>query len=72
VWDTGAIRKSVEDLSADVNAGPAAERLIAQVYARTGDSDLRSVCLRALQLFNQRASAAVAQKAPDTIAAPAQ
>jgi hypothetical protein len=72
VWDTDAIRKSVEDLSADVNTGPAAERLIAQVYARSGDADLRSVCLRALQVFNQRASAAVAQKAPDIVAAPAQ
>jgi hypothetical protein len=72
VWDTGAIRKSVEELSADVNAGPAVQRLIAQVYARTGDSDLRSVCWRALQVFNQRASAAVAQKVSDTVAAPAQ
>jgi hypothetical protein len=61
VWDTVAISKSVEDLSADVNAGPAAQRLIAQLYARTGDSDLRSVCLRALQAFNQRSPMPVAQ-----------
>jgi hypothetical protein len=61
VWDADAIRKSVEDLSADVNAGPAAQRLITQVYARTGDSDLRSVCWRALQVFNQREVMPVAQ-----------
>ena len=72
VWDSDAIRKSVEALSADANARPEAQRLIAQVYARTGDSDLRSVCWRALQVFNQRAAAAVAQKVSDTIAAPAQ
>jgi hypothetical protein len=72
VWDTDAIRKSVEDLSADAHAGPEAQRLIAQVYARSGDSDLRSACWRAMQVFNQRAAPAVAQNAPDTVAAPAQ
>jgi hypothetical protein len=61
VWDTDAIRKSVEDLSADAHAGPQAQRLIAQVYARTGDSDLRSACWRALQAFNQRPPMPVAQ-----------
>ena len=61
VWDTDAIRKSVEDLSADAHAGPKAQRLIAQVYARTGDSDLRSACWRALQAFNQRPPMPVAQ-----------
>jgi len=61
VWDSDAIRKSVEALSADANARPEAQRLIAQVYARTGDSDLRSVCWRALQAFNQRAAMPVAQ-----------
>jgi hypothetical protein len=61
VWDTDAIRKSVEDLSADAHSGPEAQRLIAQVYARTGDSDLRSACWRALQAFNQRPPMPVAQ-----------
>jgi hypothetical protein len=61
VWDTDAIRKSVDDLSADVHASPAAQRLIAQVYARTGDPDLRSACWRALQAFNQRTVMPVAQ-----------
>jgi hypothetical protein len=61
VWDTDAIRKSVEDLSADAHSGPEAQRLIAQVYARTGDSDLRSACWRALQTFNQRPPMPVAQ-----------
>jgi hypothetical protein len=61
VWDTDTIRKSVEDLSADAHAGPEAQSLIAQVYARTGDSDLRSACWRALQTFNQRPLMPVAQ-----------
>jgi hypothetical protein len=72
VWNADAIRKSVEDLSADPHPAPAAQRLIAQVYARTGDSDLRSACWRALQVFNQRAAPAVAENASDTVAAPAQ
>ncbi len=57
VWDSDTIRKSVEDLSADPHASPEAHLLIAQIYARTGDADLRSVCWRALQVVNQRASA---------------
>ncbi len=57
VWDADAIRKSVEDLSADPHASPEAHLLLAQVYARTGDADLRSACWRALQVVNQRASA---------------
>jgi hypothetical protein len=72
VWDAGAIRKSVEALSADSQARPQAQRLIAQIYARTGDSDLRSACQRALQAFDQQAAAAVAQKVSDTVTAPAQ
>ncbi|HTC35988.1 MAG TPA: hypothetical protein VK724_21600 [Bryobacteraceae bacterium] len=58
VWDSDAIRKSVEDLSADPNASPEAHLLIAQVYARTGDADLRSTCWRALQVLNERTPAA--------------
>jgi hypothetical protein len=72
VWDADAIRKSVEDLSADPHAGPEAQRLIAQVYARTADSDLRSACWRAMQVFNQRAAASVAQRTSDAVAAPGQ
>jgi hypothetical protein len=58
VWDSDTIRKSVEDLSADPHASPEAHLLIAQIYANTGDADLRSACWRALQVVNQRASAA--------------
>lgn len=58
VWDSDAIHQAVEDLSADPHAGPQAQSLIAQVYARTGDADLRSTCWRALQVLNQRASVA--------------
>jgi hypothetical protein len=77
VWDSDAISKAVQDLSADPHAAPQAQRLIAQVYARSADSDLRSACWRALQVFNQRAAPAVAENAPDTLitqpsAAPAQ
>jgi len=61
VWDSDAIRKSVDDLSADANASPAAQRLISEVYSRTGDPDLRLACWRALQSFNQRAALPVAQ-----------
>jgi hypothetical protein len=68
VWDTDAIRKSVEDLSADAHTSPEAQRLIAQVYARTGDSDLRSVCWRAMQGFKNVSADASTQP----IAAPGQ
>jgi len=73
VWDADAIRKSVDALSADAHAGPEAQRLIGQVYARTDDADLRTACWSALQAFNQRASAArTASDAPVPIAAPGQ
>jgi hypothetical protein len=71
VWDPNAIRRSVDDLSADPHAGPRAIHLIEQVYARAGDSELRSACWRALQVFNQRASLATAT-ATATAAAPSQ
>jgi hypothetical protein len=63
VWDTDAIRKSVDALSADAYARPEAQRLIAQVYARTGDSELRSACLRALQAFNSATTQPIAAPA---------
>jgi hypothetical protein len=75
VWDSDAIRQSVEDLMVDSHAGPDARRLIAQVYARSGDVDLRLTCLRALRLFDQRALAASNASNDATIqpvAAPAQ
>jgi len=73
VWDADAIRKSVDALSADPHAGPEAQRLIEQVYARSADADLRSACWSAMQAFNQRASAArEASNAPVPAAAPGQ
>jgi len=60
VCDPEVIRRSVEALSSDPHAGPEAQRLIAQVYARAGDSDLRLVCWRAMQAFTQRASVTIA------------
>lgn len=73
VWDADAIRRSVDALSADPHAGPEAQRLIEQVYARSADADLRSACWSALQAFNQRASAArEASIAPVAAAAPGQ
>jgi hypothetical protein len=68
VWDADAIRKSVDDLSADAHAGPAAQRMIAQVYARTSDSDLRLACWRAMQVFKKASTDATTQP----IAAPGQ
>jgi hypothetical protein len=68
VWDADAIRKSVDDLSTDAHAGPAARRLIAQVYARSGDADVRLACQRALQVFKNASADATTQP----IAAPAQ
>jgi hypothetical protein len=47
-----AIRRSVDALSADQGAGLRAPQLIAQVFARSADSDLRFACLRALQRLN--------------------
>lgn len=73
VWDANAIRKSVEALSLDPDAGPQAQQLISEVYSRTGDPDLRTACWSALQVFNQRTSAArSASNGPVPIAAPAQ
>ncbi len=73
VWDSDAIRKSVEALSADAHAGPKAQRLITQVYSNATDPDLRTACWRALQAFNQRAPAArEASNAAVPITAPVQ
>jgi len=68
VWDADAIRKSVDDLATDAHAGSAARHLIAQVYARSGDSDVRLACRRALQGFKNASADATTQP----IAAPGQ
>jgi hypothetical protein len=53
-WDRNAIRQSIEALSSGdalssgAPADPRAARLIAQVFARSDDSELRFSCLRAL------------------------
>ena len=70
MWDADAIRRAVDDLSADPHASPHAQALIAQVYARSADPDLRSACWRALQAFTERRALATATTQPP--AAPAQ
>jgi hypothetical protein len=52
VVEVDSIRRSVEALSADQEAGLRAPQLIAQVFARSADSELRFACLRALQRLN--------------------
>ena len=52
VGDVDEIRRSVDALSEMQDAGLRAPRLIAQVFARSGDSELRVACLRALQRQN--------------------
>jgi len=72
VWDSDTIRKSVEALSADTHAGPEAPRLIGQIYARSGDLELRSACWRALQILNQRMAPTAAAAREASISAPVQ
>jgi hypothetical protein len=72
-WDADAIRKSVEALSADPDAGPQAEQLIEHVYARSSDASLRTSCWRALEaLHRQIPSAHEASLAPAPPVLPAQ
>ena len=52
VGDIDRIRRSVEALAEEPEASLRAPQLIAQVFARSGDSELRVACLRALQRFN--------------------
>jgi hypothetical protein len=49
VFDAETISRSVTALAADANAGPAAQRVISQVCARSTDGDLQVACLRALR-----------------------
>jgi len=48
-WNSSAIRESVDALASEPLAGPRAWRLIAQIFSRSGDSDLRYACLHSLQ-----------------------
>ena len=52
VGDVDEIRRSVEALSEMQDAGLRVPQLIGRVFARSGDSELRIVCLRALQRLN--------------------
>jgi len=52
VVDVDEIRRSVDALSEMQEADLRAPQLIAQVFARSGDSELRITCLLALQRLN--------------------
>jgi len=52
VGNIDEIRRSVEALSEDSQASPGSAPLIAKVFARSADAELRVVCLRALQRLN--------------------
>ncbi len=56
VWNGREIRQSIEALSADPDARARAPRLIAELFARSADSELRFVCLRALQRLDMDAA----------------
>ncbi len=49
VWDLSHIRESIEALSSGAPADARAAHLIAQVFARSEDAELRFACLHALQ-----------------------
>jgi hypothetical protein len=52
VGNIDEIRRSIETLSVDPQAGLRAPQLIAEVFTRSGDAELRIACLRALQRLN--------------------
>jgi len=52
LWNAATIRESVDALANEPLAGPRAWNLIAQIFSRSGDSDLRYACLRSLQRRN--------------------
>jgi hypothetical protein len=56
VWDTDAIRVSVDALSSERAAGPLTPRLIAQVFEHSLNGDVRAACLRALERLNTLAA----------------
>jgi len=72
VWDPHVIGKSVTALTANTHSVPQARRIIAQVYARSTDDDLRRTCLEALQHLNSRSLVAAptqsAEVAPSSVA----
>lgn len=49
VWGADAIRDSIQRLSSEPAAGARAPHLIAQVFQRSTDSELRMACLRGLE-----------------------
>ena len=49
VWNTLDISRSIQALASEPDAGGHAVRLIADVFARSADTELRFVCLRALR-----------------------
>ena len=51
-WNAATIRESVDALANEPLAGSRGLRLIAQIFSRSGDSDLRHACLRSLQRWN--------------------
>ncbi|HEV2688841.1 MAG TPA: hypothetical protein VGV35_09810 [Bryobacteraceae bacterium] len=52
VGNPSDIQASVEALASDPRSGQRGSRLIAEVFARSADSDIRYACLRALQHSN--------------------
>jgi hypothetical protein len=52
VGNIDEIRRSIETLSVAPEAGLRAPQLIAEVFTRSGDAELRIACLRALQRLN--------------------
>ena len=52
VGNPDEIRRSIEALSVEAAAGPRAPQVIAEVFTRSADPDLRVACLLALQRFN--------------------
>ncbi len=52
VGDPDEIRRSIESLSVEPVASTRAPQLIAEVFTRSADPDLRVACLRALHRFN--------------------
>ena len=52
VWDTDEIRRSVEALAEVQDGGPRVAQLLAAVFARSGEPEIRLACLRGLRRMN--------------------
>lgn len=50
IRNSSEIREVIDDLSAEVGVNPASAHLIAQIFSRSSDYELRTSCLRALKL----------------------